>query len=150
MAVLNDWPAWLFIAACGILNQFVKILSYSFANKRIILSTAVQPHGLPSLPAALMTCLLVLMTLRAGWHSGPASFSLVFAVVVIHDLMKVRGATHEQRLVVFHLVDSLSVPDPLRSRVAGILDVKIHHPAHVLMGVLLGGFFALAFGFTDG
>ena len=150
MSGLSEWPVWLFVAACGILNQIVKTTAYSFASKRIILSAVVQPHGLPSLPAALMTCLLVLISLKSGWHSGPASFAVVFAVVVLHDLMKVRGAAQEQRLVVFQLVDSLIVPEPLRSRVAGYLDVKVHHPAHVLMGVLVGGFFALAFGLGDG
>lgn len=150
MTGLSEWPTWLFVAACGILNQFVKIFAYSIANKRIILSAIVQPHGLPSLPAAMMTSLLVLSTLRAGWHSGTASFALVFAVVVLHDLMKVRGAAQEQRLVVFQIVDSLAVPDPLRSRTAGFLDIKTHHPAHVLMGALVGCFFALAFGLGDG
>jgi acid phosphatase family membrane protein YuiD len=105
---------------------------------------------LPSLPAALLSCLLTLTVARLGWSSGEAGFALVFAVIVVHDTMKLRLAASRQREVLYHLVVRRPDAGPLHQRVAGYLDPRTHHPAHVVVGAVLGTLFALAFGMRRG
>ena len=145
-----DWPVWLVALTCAAGSQLTKVLIYSFVRRSFTPSVFVQTYGLPSLPAAVLACLLVVSVLRQGWHSGEASFALVFAVIVIFDAVRVRGAAKDQRFVVFHIVEALPDSGPWRQRVAGYLDARTHHPVHVTVGVIYGGLFALAFGLEAG
>ncbi len=147
---LQDVPAWLVILGCGALVQATKLLGYSLAQRRLILPVLVQNHGLPSLTSAVFTCLLVLVVMREGWGSSQAGFALVFAVIVVHDTIKLRVAASRQREVVFLLVEILPEAGPFHKQVADYLDPRTHHPVHVATGVLLGGLFALAFGPSSG
>ena len=105
---------------------------------------------MPSLQATVLSCLLVLVGMRSGWNSGQAAFALVFAVIVVHDTVKLRVAASRQRRVVYHLVASLPDAGHFHQRVAGYLDPRIHQKSHVAAGVVFGGLFALALGITPG
>jgi len=146
----QDWPAWLVIMGCGLGTQLSKFLVYSLTQRRLALGVLGQNYGIPSLTASLLTCLLVLVSMRQGWNSSQAGFAFVFAVIAVHDTIKLRVAASRQRQVVFRLVKSLEDAGPFHLRVADYLDPRTHHPAHVAGGVLFGSFFALAFGLTSG
>lgn len=143
-------PTWMIVLACGLFAQLTKFAVYSAANRHLDLSVLGQSYGFPSLPSAVLSCLLVMTVLRTGWASGEAGFVLVFAVIAIHDTIKLRGAMSQQREVVHRLVTSLPDAGPFHLRVTGYLDPRLHHPAHVLLGALLGTLFALAFGIRAG
>jgi acid phosphatase family membrane protein YuiD len=128
----------------------LKFMVYSGTNRRWMLPVLVQSYGLPSLPAALLSCLLTLTVMRLGWRSGDAGFALVFAVIVVHDTIKLRVAASQQREVLYRLVVRLPDAGPFHQRVAGYLDPRTHHPAHVGIGGLFGTLFALAFGMGQG
>ena len=146
MVIGQNWPIWVVVVACGLTAQFIKFTIYSVANRHLTLSVLGQSHGLPSLPTALLSCLLVLAILRAGWASSEVGFALVFAVIVVHDTVKLRVAASQQREVLYRLVIALPNAGPYHQRVAGYLDPRVHHPSHVVVGGLFGAFFALAFG----
>ncbi len=146
----QDWPAWLVIVGCGAGTQLLKIVLYSLTQRRFAVGVLGQNYGVPSLTSSVLTCLLVLVVIRQGWHSSQAGFALVFAVIAVHDTIKLRMATSRQRRVVFRLVESLGNAGPFHLRVADYLDPRTHHPAHVAAGVLFGTLFALAFGLTSG
>ena len=146
----QDWPAWLVILGCGLGTQLSKFLVYSMTQRRLALGVLGQSYGVPSFTASVLSCLLVLVTMRLGWSSAEAGFALVFAVIAVHDTIKLRVAASKQRQVVFQLVESLDDAGPFHLRVADYLDPRIHHPAHVAAGVLFGSFFALAFGLPSG
>ncbi len=146
----QDWPAWLVIFGCGLGTQFAKFLIYSLTQRRLALGVMGQSYGVPSLTASVMSCLLVLVSMRQGWSSPQAGFALVFSVIAVHDTIKLRVAASQQRQVVFKLVSSMDEAGPFHLRVANYLDPRIHHPAHVVAGVLFGSLFALAFGLTTG
>lgn len=146
MSTGPGWPIWVTVLFCGAAVQLVKLAAYSAARRRLTLGVLGQGHGLPGLPPALLGCLLVLVSLRRGWNSAEAGFALVFAVIVVHDAVKLGAAHRRQRQALFHLVDALDEPGPFRLRVADYLDPASHHPAHVAAGVLFGALFALAFG----
>ncbi len=127
-----------------------KTFLYSLTQRRLAVGVLGQNYGVPSLTSSVLTCLLVLAVMRQGWHSSQAGFALVFAVIAVHDTIKLRMATSRQRRVVFRLVESLEHAGPFHLRVADYLDPRTHHPAHVAAGVLFGALFALAFGLTSG
>lgn len=140
------WPVWAVVLLCALVNQLLKLGAYSATRGELAFAAFGQSHGLPSSPAAVLSCLLVLVIVRTGWRSAETGLALVFAVIVIHDTVKLRIAAHRQREVVVQLVDTLNHPSPLQQYLADYLDPRTHHPAHVAVGVVLGGVFALAFG----
>jgi acid phosphatase family membrane protein YuiD len=142
----GSWPVWLVLLVCALSNPLVKWALYSLARRDLALAALGQSHGLPSAPASVLSCLLMLMIVRQGWHAPETGFALVFAVIVIHDTVKLRVAARRQREVVFRLVETLGQASRFRLQVADYLDPRTHHPVHVLVGVVYGGLFALAFG----
>ena len=150
MYMLSDLPIWLVVILCGVLGQFFKLAVYSITKRHLDLALIAQGSGLPSLQASVLSCLLVLVGIRSGWNSGHAAFALVFAVIFIHDTVKLGVASSRQRKVVYHLVASLPDAGHLHQRVAGYLDPRVHRKSHVGAGVVFGGLFALAFGIAPG
>ena len=146
MGIGSQWPIWIVVVLCGLAAQVAKFFIYSVTNRQVALSVLGQSHGLPSLPTALLSCLLVLTGIRQGWLSGEAGFALVFAVIVVHDTIKLRVAATQQREVLYRLVVALPDAGPYHQRVAGYLDSRNHHPSHVVVGGIFGALFGLAFG----
>jgi len=146
MNALADWPVWLVVILCGTVTQLFKLAVYSITKRHFDLAVIAQGKGLPSLQATILSCLLVLVSLRSGWHSGETAFTMVFAVIVIHDTIKLRVASSRQREVAFHLVAILPDAGQFHQRVAGYLDPRVHQASHVAVGVVFGCLFALAFG----
>lgn len=143
-------PVWLVVVLCGLSSQIVKAVAYSLTQRRFSFGVLAQTYGLPSLPSTLLTCLMVMTGLRAGWESGEFGFSMIFAVIVIHDVVRVRAAASEQRQAIFRLMETLDHVGPFHLKVANFLDIRTHHPVHVGYGVVFGGLFALAFGMPAG
>jgi len=150
VVLMITWPTWAVVIACGIAAQLVKFTTYSLTGRRLAVSMLVQSRGLPSLPTAVLSCLLVLTGMREGWSTGETGFALVFMVIVVHDTVKLRVAATRHREVLYWLVESLDDAGPFHQRVAGYLDSREHHPAHVGIGCLFGILFGLAFGVSGG
>jgi acid phosphatase family membrane protein YuiD len=146
MTGLAAWPTWAVVVACGSLTQILKLIAYSVVRRELIPSALFQGNGLPSLPAVLPACLLVMVVQRHAWNSSAAAFALVFAVLVVHDTVKLSGLADRQRAVVHLMLTSVDDGDATGGPVADFLDPRAHHPAHVAAGVVLGALFALAFG----
>jgi acid phosphatase family membrane protein YuiD len=145
-----EWPIWLVVIVSGTVSQLFKLTVYSITKRHFDLAVAVHGGGLPSLQAVILSCMLALVVVRCDWSSGEAAFALVFAVIVIHDTVKLRVASSRQREVVFHLVASLPDAGEFHQRVATYLDPRLHQISHVVSGVLFGSLFALAFGIAPG
>lgn len=139
-------PIWVVVLSCGLVAQMVKFVVYSVTNRHLAISVVGQSHGLPSFQASVLSCLLAMTALREGPAAGVTGFALVFAVIVIHDTVKLRVVASRQREVLFRLVDALPDAGPYHLRLAGFLDPRTHHPFHVVLGVIWGVLFALAFG----
>lgn len=145
MSGLAAWPAWLVVMACGLVCQVLKMVVYSLNGRRLLPQALFQGRGLPSLTGVVCGCLLASTVLRSGWQSAEASFALVFGVIVVHDTVKLSGLAERQRRTVLHLQTALEGRSKGSRQVARLLDPRAHHPAHVALGVVLGGLFALAF-----
>jgi acid phosphatase family membrane protein YuiD len=141
----GQWPIWGVVLACGLATQVVKALVYSVLNRHLGFSYLAQGHGFPSLQAAFLSCLLVLAVSRPESTRGQAAFALVFAIIVIHDTVKLRLMASRQREAVVRLVHVLPGAGEFHQQVADYLDPRTHHPIHVAAGLAWGGLFALAF-----
>lgn len=145
MSGTGTWPLWLVVFASGLAAQLLKMLLYSLSERRLLPEAFFQGRGVPSLPGVVCGCLLVMALLRSGWQSSEVSFALVMGVIVVHDTVKLSGLAERQRKAVLWLQTSLAEGGSGRRHVAELLDPRAHHPAHVAVGVVLGGLFALAF-----
>lgn len=141
----GEWPIWVVVMACALAAQVFKAVVYSLLNRHLGFSYLVQGHGFPSLQAAILFCLLVLTVNRPEATQGQAAFALVFAIIVIHDTVKLRLMASRQREVVVRLVHVLPGAGEFHQQVADYLDPRTHHPIHVAAGLVWGGLFALAF-----
>ena len=148
MATVAHGPIWALVLLCAFCCQAIKLAATSAAEGRFAIGVLGQSSGLPSLHTAGMTCLAVATALRDGPEAATTGVALVMAVIVIHDAMRLKGAAQQQRRSVYRLVRTVPGGAAFGERVADYLDVRAHHPAHVLAGVLFGLFFALAFALT--
>ncbi|MFH1843338.1 MAG: divergent PAP2 family protein [bacterium] len=139
-------PIWGMVLLCGIIAQMCKLLIYSLLQKRLALSVLGQSVGLPSLHAAVLSCMTVLLTIESGWHATATSLALVFTVIVVHDTIRLKGENLQQRIVLHELIDNLAADSAFQRRIATLLTVRAHQPFHVAIGALFGLLFALAFG----
>ncbi len=146
MLAVHELPVWLLVLFCGISGQVGKLVIYSAAQRRLALQVLAQSSGLPSLHAAVLSCLTVLSIVRLGWDATEVAICLVFTVIVVHDTIRLRSEMQRQRFFVYSLVHWGPANGPLQHRVARYLDPQAHHPWHVVMGIVFGSLFALAFG----
>ncbi len=141
-----SWPAWALVLLCGAAAQISKLVIYSAARGKLALRLLFQSVGLPSLHAAVLTCLTTVLTLRQGWHDPQTGVALVFAVIVVHDAMRLKGANQAQKEALLDILDLMPPDSRWQRQMASLLNVRVHHPLHVAIGVLFGLFFALALG----
>ncbi len=146
LGVLGTAPIWILAIISGIACQISKLMIYSAAQRRLAFSVLGESVGLPSLHATVLTCMTALLFVREGWQATETALSLVFAVIVIHDAMRLKSAAHQQKLALYDLTSTVPGAGALRHRAAEILNIRAHQPFHVGVGVLFGLFFALAFG----
>ena len=144
--IVAQWPIWALVVFCGLAAQLFKLVLYSVARRRLVISVMGQSTGLPSLHAATLGCLVVLLLISEGWSATTTGIALVLAGVVIHDSIRLKGMAEEQRRLVYQLVDSVPNAGGIRYRVSDYLDPRAHTPAHALLGLVFGVLFALAFG----
>jgi len=145
MSDTGFWPIWTIVVSCGLAAQVFKTLVYSILNRKAAFSHLAQGHGFPSLQAALLACLLALTVMRPEPTPGQVGFALVFAIIVIHDTVKLRLMARRQREAVVRLVHVLPGAGAFHQQVADYFDPRTHHPVHVAAGLAWGALFALAF-----
>ncbi len=138
-------PIWILTLLCGAANQLVKLVAAACVERRLPLHVLSESVGLPSLHAAVMTCLTTLLGLRAGWGAAETSLALVVTVIVIHDAVRFKASAQEQRAVLSWLVKHLEEEERFRGPAANLSRVWSHRPFHVASGVLFGLVFALVF-----
>jgi uncharacterized protein len=130
--------------------QIAKVVAYSVVQRRLNLTLLAQSAGLPSLHAVVGATLLVLMILNTGFGSAESAIALVFLVITVFDSVRIRGAAQAQRRIVHDLVLRSAHASLLQRRVATYLDPIAHAPVHVVVGLVWGGLFAVAFAAPSG
>jgi acid phosphatase family membrane protein YuiD len=146
MGNVANWPAWALVLLCGAAAQASKFLIYSAARGRPALRVLGESVGLPSLHAAVLTCLTTVLAVRQGWRDPQTGVALVFAVIVVHDAMRLKGANQAQKEMLRDILDVMGPNSHWQRQMTSLLNVRVHHPLHVAIGVIFGLLFALALG----
>jgi acid phosphatase family membrane protein YuiD len=136
---------WVLVLIAAASCQVAKTVAYSVAQRRLNLVVLAQSAGLPSLHAVVGAALLGLLVLQTGVQSSESAVALVFLVIAVFDSVRVRGAAEAQRRIVHGLVLRSAQASELQRRVVNYLDPFAHAPAHVAVGLVWGGLFAMAF-----
>jgi len=124
------------LAAC----QGLKFLLAKRRCKTTSWHRLLQPGGMPSSHAAIVTSLTTSMGLYYGWTSPFFQLAAVFSAIVIYDAITLRRAVgeHARRInLIFRREGGPSGDD--------LLENLGHTPVEVSMGALIGIFVALIF-----
>lgn len=143
---LAQLPIWVLVLLCSLAVQLSKVLVYSLARRQLAIDMLGESIGLPSLHAAALTCMTTLLALQLGWDATITGLGAVFTVIAIHDAMRLKSASANQRLVLFRLVQNVPGGSRFQQEALDILTNRAHRPLHVAMGVLFGLLFALSAG----
>jgi uncharacterized protein len=117
--------------------QAFKVILYSFREKRLAFSWFFSAGGMPSAHSAFVTSLAVSLGLWNGFRSDLFAVACVFAVIIIYDAWRLRGAVARHARVLSRLLEKH--PD-LKE---GPLNVNIGHSLpEIFVGILTGGGFS--------
>lgn len=136
---------WLVVVLAVASGQLAKLGIYSLTQRELRPAVLAQSAGLPSAHAIGAGSLVGACVLETGWGSTLSGASVVLAVIMVFDAMRVRSAADAQRKLLRELVllgDTVVVA--WQRRVAGYLDAMNHAPTHVAVGLVWGFLFALA------
>lgn len=118
--------------------QAFKVVLYSIREKRLALSWFVSAGGMPSAHSAFVTSLAVSVGLWNGFQSDLFAVACVFAIIIIYDAFRLRGAVAHHARVLSRLV--AKHPDLQE----GPINVNVGHSlAEILVGILTGGGFGV-------
>jgi acid phosphatase family membrane protein YuiD len=140
----NQLPIWVLVLLCSLAVQLSKVLIYSMARRKLAIDMMGESVGLPSLHAANLTCMTALLAIRLGWDATLTGLGVVFTVIAIHDAMRLKSASANQRLVLYELIQTVPGASRFQQEALDILTNRAHRPLHVAFGVLFGLLFALA------
>ena len=95
---MDDLPASLIVALAVQLScQAFKVVYYSLRERRFQPRLFFSSGKMPSAHSAFVTALTVSVGIRNGFSSDLFAVAAVFAFIIIHDALRVRGAL--QRLI---------------------------------------------------
>lgn len=118
--------------------QAFKVVLYSFREKRPAFSWFFSAGGMPSAHSAFVTSLAVSVGFWNGFGSELFAVACVFAIIIIYDAWRLRGAVAHHARVLSRLMEKH--PDLLE----GPINVNIGHSLpEILVGILTGGGFAV-------
>ena len=120
----------------GIFIQSLKVILYSFVEKRVAIMRFVQPHGLPNLHASVFGSLGTVVLTKYGVESILFSFVATFSIIIIHDTMRLKGEKGKQVYALNMLLSRIDSKDDLGG--AKALRVMHFRPFDVLSGAILG------------
>lgn len=127
-----------------VLCQLYKVAYHSFKDRRLRFRWFFSAGGMPSAHTAFVTALSLSIGLNTGFDSEVFAVSLVFSVIVVYDILRLRSAVQRLSDILKKLVaDRGEAAQPTDSLLRPPPDVG-HTPAEVLVGALLGAAFAIA------
>jgi hypothetical protein len=118
--------------------QAFKVVLYSVRERRFAFSWFFSAGGMPSAHSAFVTSLAVSVGLWNGFGSELFAVACVFAIIIIYDAWRLRGAVAHHARVLSRL--AAAHPDLQE----GPINVNIGHSLpEIFVGILTGGGFAV-------
>ena len=125
------------------LVQFIKFILTYIKERRIDLSRLIEPGGMPSSHSAAASTLSTSIGLACGFNSAVFAVTLFFGCVIVYESTGLRRAVGEQAEALNKLILMVYEKKSLYKEELRI--ILGHTPVEVLLGILMGICFALAF-----
>lgn len=122
--------------SAGILSQIVKMLIYTFIQRRFLPGRLLQPDGMPNLHGAVFGSFSTAVGVKFGFASLLYSVATAYSAIIIHDTLRLKRAKGKQVSVLNRILLSIDAYGDLGT--SGIARVLQYRPLDVLCGVLLG------------
>jgi len=140
----NLWHLFLLPYLSGLACQLIKIFNQWIMRKRFkfTLNNLVELGGLPSAHSSATITLTTLIAIYYGIESPLFIISLFLSIFIMGEAFVVRGVISRHS----ELIKKLAEINPQKGLAPSNLPGKIGHtPLEVIIGVIFGVFFALAF-----
>lgn len=137
----------VFIAAVWamIIAQWMKVPIFFFKTGKWDWSISISTGSMPSSHSAFVVSLATAIGITSGVNSEVFAVALVFALITIHDAIKVRGESGKQAKVLNQLVAELSdvyvaldIRNDKISRDVKLKELIGHTSTEVVGGIIVG------------
>ncbi len=140
----NLWHLFFLPYLSGLACQLIKIFNHWIMRKRFkfTLNNLLELGGLPSAHSSATITLTTLIAIYYGIESPLFIISLFLSIFIMGEAFVVRGVISRHS----ELIKKLAEINPQKGLAPSNLPGKIGHtPLEVVVGVIFGVFFALAF-----
>ena len=119
--------------AVQLASQLFKVVFYSLRERRLRLDYFISTGGMPSAHTAFVSALTVSLGLHYGLASEFFTVAFVFSVIMVYDLVRVRGAVHAHSRILAMLLEQVR----LRQQVV-LPHLASHSLPEILAGLVVG------------
>jgi len=140
----NLWHLFLLPYLSGLACQLIKIFNQWIMRKHFefTLNNLLELGGLPSAHSSATITLTTLIAIYYGLNSPLFIISLFLSIFIMGEAYVVRGVISRQSELIKKIAETI----PEKALTHTIIPGKIgHSPVEVIMGLIFGVFFALAF-----
>ncbi len=127
------------VASAWFLAQGLKIIFSFLKKKKLNLLRFVEPGGMPSSHAAMVTTLLIGVGVKEGASSTIFIVTLIFSMAIIYEAIGVRRAVGEQAEILNQLIKKAAYNKEDKLQKKKYLKETIgHRPLEAAVGSIIG------------
>ncbi len=119
--------------AVQLLSQLFKVVFYSLKERRLRPDYFISTGGMPSAHTAFVSALTVSLGLHHGFASEFFTVAFVFSVIMVYDLVRVRGAVHAHSRILGMLLEQVQ----LRQKIV-LPHLVSHSMPEIIVGLVVG------------
>ena len=121
--------------AVQLASQLFKVVFYSLKERRLRLDYFISTGGMPSAHTSFVSALTLSLGLYHGFASEFFTVAFVFSVIIVYDLVRVRGAVHAHSRILSVLLEKVQLREQI---------VLPHLVSHTVPEIIAGLFVGCA------
>ncbi len=114
-------------------SQLYKVFVFSIKNKKIEIAKINSYGGMPSAHTAFISAAIFSIGLNSGWKSDVFALAVVFAGILITDIIVVRGSLVKQIKATEKILEKIDVEEDIK-----IPQLKDHKFLDIIVGIIWG------------
>lgn len=130
------------VASAWFLAQGLKIIFSFLKENKLNLLRFIEPGGMPSSHAAMVTALLIGVGIKEGVSSTIFIVTLIFSLAIIYEAIGVRRAVGEQAEILNQLIKKAAYKKEVKLREKEeekyLKETIGHRPLEALIGSIIG------------
>ncbi|MBE0478329.1 divergent PAP2 family protein [Candidatus Aerophobetes bacterium] len=130
------------VASAWVIAQALKIVFSFLEEKKINLHRFIEPGGMPSSHAAMVTALLIGTGIKEGIPSTIFIVTLIFSLAIIYEALGVRRAVGEQAEILNQIIRKMAREGKIKSQNEQeqryLKETLGHSPLEVAVGSIIG------------